>query len=141
MNVRYLNPEHHPLPAGRFSHVSIAEAGRIAFIAGQVAVDADGVLQASDDVEGQFPVVFDNVMNIVRSLGAVPSDVLELTTYLVGNDAREPWLAARSAVYDRYFGDQPPPPNTLLIVSGLVDPAMRVEVSAVVRLPDTDRGR
>ena len=138
MSVRYLNPTGYPLPAGRFSHVSIAEAGQIAFIAGQVAVNGEGVLQAPDDAGAQFPIVFDNVMTIVASMGATPSDVLDLTTYLVGPDALEQWRAARPAVYDRYYGDRAPPPNTLLVVSGLVDPAMRVEISAVVRLPDAD---
>ena len=138
MSVRYHNPNGSPVPAGRYSHVSIAEAGRIAFIAGQVALNADGVLQAPDDVGGQFPIVFDNVMTIVRSLGATPNDVLEFTTYLVGEDALEKWRNARPAVYDRYYGDAPPPPNTLLVVSGLVDLAMRVEISAVVRLPDRE---
>ena len=141
MNVRYKNPAGYPLPAGRFSHVSISEAGRIAFIAGQVAVDGDGVLQAPDDAGAQFPIVFGNVMKIVQSLGAGAADVLEFTTYIVGPDALEQWRAARPAVYDHYYGDAPPPPNTLLVVSGLVDPAMRVEISAVVRLPDDDQGR
>ena len=141
MRVRFQNPAGYPAPAGRYSHVSIAEAGRIAFIAGQVAVDGEGVLQAPGDAGAQFPVVFDNVMTIVQSLGAGASDILEFTTYLVGDDALEQWRAARPAVYDRYYGDAPPPPNTLLVVSGLVDPAMRVEISAVVRLPDEDRMR
>ena len=138
MSVRYLNPNSYPLPAGRFSHVSIAEAGRVAFIAGQVAVNGEGVLLAPDDVGAQFPIVFDNVMKIVASLGARPADVLELTTYLVGDDALDKWRTARPAVYDRYYGNVAPPPNTLLVVSGLVDPAMRVEISAVVRLPDRE---
>ncbi len=139
MSVRYLNPTGYPLPAGRFSHFSIAEAGQIAFIAGQVAVNGEGVLQAPDDAGAQFPIVFDNVMTIVASMGATPSDVLDLTTYLVGPDALEQWRAARPVVYDRYYGDRAPPPNTLLVVSGLVDPAMRVEISAVVRLPDAGK--
>ena len=137
MSVQYLNPNGYPKPAGRYSHVSIADAGKIAFIAGQVAVDGDGVLQAPDDAGAQFSIAFTNVMTIVASLGATPRDVLELTTYLVGDDALEKWRAARPAVYDRYYGQSAPPPNTLLVVSGLVDPAMRVEISAVVRLPVT----
>ncbi len=141
MSVRYHNPNGYPVPARRYSHVSIADAGRIAFIAGQVAVNTEGVLQAPDDVTGQFPVVFDNLMTIVRSMGATPQDVLELTTYLVGEDALEKWRAVRPASYDKYYGDGPTPPNTLLVVSGLVDPAMRVEISAVVSLPDQDQGR
>ena len=136
MSVRYLNPEGHPLPAGRYSHVAMAEPGRLAFIAGQVAVDADGALQAPGDVAGQMPVVFRNLGNVLEKIGASFADVLELTTYLVGEDSREPWMAARGEVYAEHYGDGPFPPNTLLIISGLVQPAMKVEISAVVRCPD-----
>lgn len=139
MSVRYMNPPGYPLPAGRFSHVAIAEPGRLAFIAGQVAVDGEGVLQAPGDAGAQFPIVFENVLTVARSMGCGPTDIVEFTTYLVGDDALEKWRAARIAVYDRCYGDGAPPPNTLLVVSGLVDPDMRVEISAVVRLPDQER--
>lgn len=135
MSVTYLNPEGHPLPAGRYSHVAIAQGGRIAFIAGQVAVDADGVLQAPGDTAAQMAVVFRNLGNVLEKLGVGFGDVLELTTYLVGEDAREPWMAARGDVYAEHYGDGPFPPNTLLIISGLAHPDMKVEISATVRLP------
>ncbi|MEM9061381.1 MAG: Rid family hydrolase [Pseudomonadota bacterium] len=136
MTVRYLNPDGHPLPAGRYSHVAIAEPGRLAFIAGQVAVDAEGSLQAPGSVEGQMPIVFRNLGNVLAKIGASFADVLELTTYLVGEDSRQPWMDARGAVYAEHYGDGPYPPNTLLIISGLAHPDMKVEISAIVRLPD-----
>ena len=42
----------------------------------------------------------------------------------------------RDAVYAEHFPDGNYPPNTLLVISGLVRPEMKVEISAVVRLPD-----
>lgn len=136
MGVCYLNPDGHPLPAGRYSHVAMAEPGRLAFIAGQVAVDTDGTLLAPGDVAGQMPVVFRNLGSVLDKIGASFSDVLELTTYLVGEGAREPWLVARGDVYAEHYGDGPFPPNTLLIISGLAHPDMKVEISAIVRLPE-----
>lgn len=136
MSVRYLNPEGHPLPAGRYSHVAMAEPGRLAFIAGQVAVDADGTLLAPGDVAGQMPVVFRNLGSVLEKIGGAFSDVLELTTYLVGVEAREPWMAARGDVYAEHYGEGPFPPNTLLIISGLAHPDMKVEISAIVHLPE-----
>ncbi|MEM7190784.1 MAG: RidA family protein [Pseudomonadota bacterium] len=135
MSVRYVNPETHAKPTGLFSHVAIAEAGRLAFIAGQVALDDDLNLVAPNDAGGQFPQVFANIAKILDGIGAGFGDIVELTTYLVGEDSRQPWLDARGDVYAKYFGDGPYPPNTLLIISGLVQPAMKVEISAVVRLP------
>lgn len=136
MSVTYFNPPGVPAPQGRYSHVAIAEPGRLAFIAGQVALGGDGVLKAPGDLRGQMPVVFANIAAILADLGANFSDVVELTTYLVGDDSREQWLDVRGGVYATHFGDGPFPPNTLLIVSGLVNPDMKIEISATVRLPD-----
>lgn len=136
MSVTYLNPQTHTLPQGRYSHVAKMESGRLAFIAGQVATNENLDLVAPGDAAGQFPQVFANIGKVLDGIGAGFGDVLELTTYLVGEESREPWLAARDAVYKEHFGDGPYPPNTLLIISGLVRPEMKVEISAIVRLPD-----
>ena len=136
MSVTYLNPDNHLPPTGRFSHVAMAEPGRLAFIAGQVALDGQGNLVGPNDAGAQFPQVFANLQTILNGIGASFSNVVELTTYLVGEDSRQPWLDARDAVYQQYFPDGKYPPNTLLIISGLVQPAMKVEISAVVRCPD-----
>ena len=130
-----LNPENHLAPQGRYSHVAVAEPGRLAFIAGQVALDGAGALVGPNDVAAQFPQVFRNIGTVLEGIGAGFRDIVELTTYLVGEESRAPWLEARNAVYLEHFGEGPYPPNTLLIISGLVRPEMRVEVSAIVRLP------
>ena len=135
MTVRYLNPETCLRPLGRYSHVSVVDSGRLAFIAGQVALDERGELVGPNDAGAQFPQVFRNIGRVLEGVGAGFGDIVELTTYLVGEDSRAPWLAARDAVYREHYGDGPFPPNTLLIISGLVRPEMKVEISAVVRLP------
>ncbi|MEM6621797.1 MAG: RidA family protein [Pseudomonadota bacterium] len=136
MSVTYINPESHFPPTGRFSHVAVAQPGKLAFIAGQVALDGAGQLVGPNDAGAQFPQVFKNLKTILDGIGASFADVVELTTYLVGDDSRQPWLDARDAVYQEHFPDGSYPPNTLLIISGLVQPAMKVEISAIVRLPD-----
>jgi enamine deaminase RidA (YjgF/YER057c/UK114 family) len=130
-----MNPDNHLPPTGRFSHVALAEPGRLAFIAGQVALDGEGNLVGPNDAAAQFPQVFRNLKIILDGIGAGFGDVVELTTYLVGEDSRQPWLDARDAVYAEHFPNGAYPPNTLLIISGLVRPEMKVEISAVVRLP------
>lgn len=134
--VTYIAPDNHLPPTGRFSHVAVAEPGRLAFIAGQVALDGEGQLVGPNDAGTQFPQVFQNLKTILEGLGAGFGDVVELTTYLVGEESRQPWLDTRDAVYAEHFPDGAYPPNTLLIISGLVKPEMKVEISAIVRLPD-----
>ncbi len=136
MSVTLINPADHHEPLGRYSHVAISEGGRFAFIAGQVSVDRNGQIVAPNDLGGQIPVVFDNLAKVVTSLGAGLRSVVQLTTYVVGAESREIWHQHRLPTYEKHFGDGPMPPNTLLFISGLADPAMLLEVSAIVRLPD-----
>ena len=42
---------------------------------------------------------------------------------------------ARAPLFERLFPDGDYPPNTLLVISGLQDPEMLIEVTAVVLVP------
>ena len=130
-------PKDHHTPAGQYSHVAIAEAGRLAFIAGQVAFDRDGNLVGRGDLAAQTQQVFANLKNILDDLGATPSDIAELRTFIVGDDVVPRFREARRAAFDRMFPDGEYPPNTLLVVAGLASPEIEVEISAVVALPDS----
>lgn len=134
MTVRYHNPSSHHDPAGDYSHAAIVEAGRLAFVAGQIALDADGSLVGKGDVAVQARQVFRNLMAIVDALGAAPSDIAELKTFLVGDSSLPEFREARSSAYAKYFPDGTYPPNTLVLVSGLASPEIEVEISAVVAL-------
>ncbi len=135
MGVTYMDPKGAVPRLGRYSHVAIAEPGRFAFVAGQVAVDESGNVLAPGDLKAQVPVVFDNIGRILDGLGVGFDAVVEFTSYLTGDDACEHWYAARDAVYDRRYPGGRYPPNTLLVISGLARPEFRVEISAIVRLP------
>ena len=135
MTITYVNPDNAPAPLGRYSHVAQVGPGWIAFVAGQVATNPDGSV-VDGDAGVQLAKVFENLGAVLEGVGAGFPDVAELTTYLVGEDSRQPWLDARDAVYQKHYGNGPYPPNTLLIISGLARPEMKVEISAVVRLPD-----
>ncbi len=67
--VTYLNPPGAPAPLGLYHNVAIAEPGRLAFIAGQVAVDAQGEIVGPHDVGAQTPVVLENIGLILKDLG------------------------------------------------------------------------
>lgn len=133
--VTYLNPKSAPKP-GMFSHVAIAEAGRIAYIAGQTSTDMDGNPVSATDFTAQIPVVFGHLGRIFKELGCDYTDVLQYTTYLVGVDKREAWQKGRAELFKSIYPDGTFPPNTLLIVSGLAKPEYLLEISAIIRLRD-----
>lgn len=133
-HVTYINPKSAPKP-GMYSHVAIADGGRIAYIAGQTSVDMAGNPVSATDFTGQIPVVYDHIGRILKELGADYSDVLQYTTYLVGTDKREAWQKGRMELYKKLYPDGKYPPNTLLIISGLARPEYLLEISAIARIP------
>lgn len=133
-HVTYINPKSAPKP-GLYSHVAIADGGRIAYIAGQTSVDMAGNPVSPTDFAGQIPVVYDHIGRILKELGADFSDVLQYTTYLVGTDKREAWQKGRMELYKKLYPDGKYPPNTLLIISGLARPEYLLEISAIARIP------
>lgn len=136
MAVTFVNPENHMAPAGHYSHAAIVSgASRLAFIAGQVALDGDGSV-VGEDAGAQFEKVFANLVNVIDGLGAKPSDIAELRTFLVGNESLPGFRSGRERAFRRWFPDGNYPPNTLLVVSGLAQPELKVEVAATVALAD-----
>ncbi len=83
----------------------------------------DGTLPA--DAIGQIEVALDNLRRNLAAAGMEVGDVVKLTVYLVGDvDA-----ARRRDVLTAFFGSHRPC-MTLLHVSALVTPALRVEIDA-----------
>lgn len=136
MNVRRFAPEGVAPPTGPYSHVSITESGvRLAWFAGQVGRRVDGGMPHS--AAEQTEVVFDNLAVLFDKSGLGPDDLVQMHTYLVGRESLPGFSTARNARFSTWFGDGSPPPNTLVIVSGLADPRALVEVEAVGVIPNT----
>ncbi|MGE0628405.1 MAG: RidA family protein [Hyphomicrobiaceae bacterium] len=135
--VTYLNPKSAP-PPGMYSHVAIAEPGRIAYIAGQTSVDMNGKPVGAGDMAAQIKTVFGNMERILKELGCDFSDVLQYTTYIVGGERREAWQKSRKDLFQTLYPGGPGtyPPNTLLVIDGLANPDYVLEISAIVRLRD-----
>jgi enamine deaminase RidA (YjgF/YER057c/UK114 family) len=107
----------------------------LVFVAGQVALDLAGNLIGEDDAAAQTRQAFENIGSVLEGVGASFSDVVEFTTYLVGRDSVQPFLEARAEIFPTMFPDADYPPNTLLIVAGLVRDEFLVEIKAVAALP------
>jgi enamine deaminase RidA (YjgF/YER057c/UK114 family) len=110
-------------------------ATQLVYVAGQVAVDVSGNLVGAGDVGAQTQQVFRNIAQILNAAGATFNDVVEFTTYLVGRDSIQPFIAARSEIFPTIFPEQDYPPNTLLVIDSLVREEFLVEIKAVAALP------
>ncbi len=130
-----INSSEAPQPLGAYSQGVRVKCGELLFVAGEVALDAAGNLVGAGDVAVQTHQVFHNLSQVLNRSGATLRNVVEFTTYLVGRDSIQPFLNARAALFPSLFPDGDYPPNTLLVVSGLVREEFLVEIKAVAALP------
>ena len=76
-----------------------------------------------------------NLRHVLYGTGADFSNVVEFTTYVVGRSSIQEYIKGRSEAYPEIFPNGDFPPNTLLIVAGLVNEDFLVEIKAVAALP------
>ncbi len=122
-----------PAPLGAYSLGMSVNAGRLVYVAGQVGVNREGEL--AGDAAAQTRQVLQNIGHILEGAGAGFSNVVEFTTYVVGRDSVAGFIEGRNQVFPDIFPDGDYPPNTLLVVDGLVREEFLVEIKAVAALP------
>jgi enamine deaminase RidA (YjgF/YER057c/UK114 family) len=110
-----INPPALHSPIGRgYSHA--VKVDRTLYIAGQVALDAQGNLVGRGDIRAQTEQVFRNLQAVLEACGGSLQDLVKITVYLV-----------------RYLGANPPA-STLVVVSQLASPDFLVEVEGIAVL-------
>jgi 2-iminobutanoate/2-iminopropanoate deaminase len=118
------NPETVHAPLGRYVHqIEVSGESRILFLAGQVGIAPDG--SVPPDSVDQLGVALDNVMSNLKAAGFDATDLVKLTTYVVG----EMDAAGRRAELDRVLGTHVTT-STLVYVAALASPDYKVEVDA-----------
>ena len=110
--------------------------GDLLFVSGIAPLDERLQVVGGGDPAEQTRQVFRNLGAILRAAGAGPADVLKVTVYLTHVDDR-PRI---NPVRQEFFG-KARPASTLIEVSRLAIPGMRVEIEAVVGLPRRPRKR
>jgi len=124
---RFVNPPGLK-PLGMYSNTACGR-GTMVFIAGQVAVDAEGKIVGRGDIEAQAVQVFENLKLALGAAGATFEDVLKLTIFI-----KDLTPAARKAVMGvrgRYISHTNPPAATMIGIDQLVEEDLLVEVEAV----------
>ena len=113
------------------TYTQVIRAGKLLFIAGQTATNAEGKV-VGPGMKEQVDRVFANLLTALKSQGADLSHVAKMTTYVTSiSEFRAPDVAAVRA---KYVGPNPPA-NTLVQIQQLADPAYKVEIEAVAVLP------
>jgi len=79
MSIERVNPAELSPPTG-FSHAVTATGGRLVFLAGQTALDADGKVTGTTLPE-QFELALTNLLTALRHAGGTPADLARVTVY------------------------------------------------------------
>ena len=124
-----------PPPLGAYSVGMTVNAGRLLYVAGQVGVNVAGNLVGPGDATAQTRQVLQNIGHVLAAAGAGFSNVVEFTTYVVGRESVQGFIDGRNQVFPDIFPNGDFPPNTLLVVDGLVREEFLVEIKAVAALP------
>ncbi|HKF74442.1 MAG TPA: RidA family protein [Stellaceae bacterium] len=103
--------------------------GDLLFISGLAPLDEAGRLVGGDDVAAQTRQIFRNMAKILEAASAGFEDVLRVTVYLTDITDR-PKI---NPVRQEFFGATRPA-STLVEVSALAVPGMRVEIEAIAGL-------
>ena len=114
-------------PVSHYCHV--VKAGDHIWLSGMVGVAADGSMP--EDTAEQFQIALDTIDRCLRHAGGRPDQVVKVLVFMTDITERAAINPARVA----YFGEHKPA-STLVEVSGLVDPRMKVEIEAVAYIGD-----
>ena len=101
-------------------------AGRLVFISGIVALDADGNVTAPGDMETQTRQVFDRIGELLAEAGAGFEDVVKITTFVTDMSQYADFSKVRGEVFQNGY-----PASATVGVSALVFEGLVVEVEAI----------
>lgn len=121
-------------PGPGYAH-AVTATGRLAFVSGQVAIDAGGD-PVGDDLAAQTRQALGNPHRVLRSLGADWPDVVRFTWYVTEPAGLQPMRDVRDELIRPALGDRPNPASSLVRVAALYRPELLIEVEAVVAVPE-----
>ncbi|WP_233517580.1 RidA family protein [Geodermatophilus marinus] len=132
MSLERVDPPELARPSG-FAHAVVAGAGRLVFLAGQTALDAEGRI-VGDGVVAQFERALGNLLTALRAAGGEPGHLAALTVYAVDLADYRAHAREIGAVWRRLVG-QAYPAMAGIGVARLWDDEALVEVQGTAVLP------
>ncbi|UCD80915.1 MAG: RidA family protein [Desulfobacterales bacterium] len=135
MKLEILETQGVAQPQGLYNHAISVSAGRLLFIAGQVAIDADNQLVGPGDFNAQMQQVFKNLGSILDSAGASFENIVKFTTYLIRSQDLSAFYNKRREIFAEIYPNGRYPTNTLVVIDQLAREEWLIEIEAVAALP------
>lgn len=113
-----------------------ARAGDLVFIGGLTATDNDGNEIYADDAGMQMKVIYEKMGRILKAHDGCSSDIVSETIFygVTASEYEELMFPHRQKFYETADG----PSVAGVQVAGFVSDAIKVEVTAIAYLPQTD---
>jgi enamine deaminase RidA (YjgF/YER057c/UK114 family) len=121
-------------PGPGFIH-AVTVSGTLAFVSGQVALDADGRLVGPGDLAAQTRQAMRNLQHILTGLGAGWPDVVRFGWYVLDTSSIQVIRDVRDEFIRPALADRPNPASTLVQVAGLFRADLLIEIDAVAAVP------
>jgi enamine deaminase RidA (YjgF/YER057c/UK114 family) len=113
---------------GRFGYSRAIVSGNACFVSGSTDAGPDGRSRHPGDAAGQARAILELIDEVLGRAGFARTDVVRTRMYLI--DPAD--VAAVGMVHGEWFaGIQPA--ATMVIVAGLIDPTLRVEIEVDAR--------
>ena len=131
--MELINPESLGAPSGYTNGLLTDAGGRLLFIAGQIAWNANQEIVSQDFVD-QFDKALENVMTVVDAAGGEPSNIARLVIYVTDKIEYRERTREVGERYRKHMGKHFPA-MVLVQVGGLLDDAAKVEIEGIAVLP------
>ena len=136
----HVNPDELGPPKGWTNGMLGPAGGRVLFVAGQDAANAEGVVTTDDFLE-QFDLALRKMMAVVTQAGGDATSIGRMTVFVTDLDAYRASRRDLGGIWREHMGKHFPA-MALVEVSRLVDPRGKVEIEATAVLsPETDVSR
>ena len=129
MERRYINPPTLPAPRG-YTHGILVTGGRLLFLGGQDASDADGRIVGTGDLVAQFEQALKNLQVVVREAGGTMADIMKLNIFVRQREDYLAKLKPLGQIFRAHF-DGHYPTMALFQVSGFFQEDALVELEGL----------
>ncbi len=116
-------------PVANYKLATRLEGGRLVYISGQVAWDANGDIMGKGDIRTQARQVFQNLRAVLQAAGGDLKDLMKITTYITKIEDFPAVAEARSQAFPGEL-----PASTLIVVNSLFHPDFLIEVEGVAAI-------
>ncbi len=126
--TQFLNPSGLSKPTG-YTHVVVAQPGKLIYVSGQVALNAAGEVVGKGDLRAQVTQVMENLKTALAAAGATPENIIKVNYYVV--NLKPDQLPVIREARGKYFAAEHLPASTLIGVTALAREEFLIEIEAV----------